>query len=72
MSRKTYIKGLKKISENEMNELIRKEKAAYYREWRQKNPEKAAEIQRRYWERKAMERMEREQREKDGDQRNHS
>lgn len=31
----------------------REKLAAYQREWRKKNPEKAKENQRRYWERKA-------------------
>ena len=59
---------LRKICDYEMDELIRKEKAAYYRQWRQNNPEKAKESQRRYWERKARERMEREQQEQNGNQ----
>lgn len=34
-------------------ETIRALKNAYQREWRKRNPEKAKEHQRRYWERKA-------------------
>lgn len=30
-------------------ELIKQAKAAYAREWRKKNPEKAKEISNRYW-----------------------
>ena len=35
------------MSEEEI--AIRKEKNAYMREWRRRNPEKAKEINRRYW-----------------------
>lgn len=33
---------------------VRAARAAYYREWRRKNPEKQAAIQRRYWEKKIL------------------
>ena len=43
------IRGDETMSENEQ---IRELKNQYLREWRRKNPERAAEIQRRYWRKK--------------------
>lgn len=43
------------MTEKEIAELVRQEKARYAREWRAKNPDKVRENNRRYWERKAME-----------------
>ena len=34
-------------------EKIKAAKAAYARDWRKRNPERAKQIQQRYWERKA-------------------
>lgn len=45
------------MTENEIAELVRKEKARYMREWRRKNVEKARATNNRYWERKALERL---------------
>lgn len=44
----------------ELMKIVRAEKAQYAREWRNKNPGKAAEYNRRYWERKALARLEQE------------
>ncbi len=38
-----------------MNDKGRQAKNEYYRRWRQKNPEKVRESNRKYWERKAAE-----------------
>lgn len=54
------------MSENEMQELVRKERSRYAREWRAKNPDKVAAINRRYWERKAQQRTEAEREEGGG------
>lgn len=35
-----------------MTQKAREARNEYYRQWRKKNPEKAREIQQRYWERK--------------------
>lgn len=45
------------MTEKEMDELVRAEQNRYAREWRKKNPEKVAANKRRYWERKALERL---------------
>lgn len=39
----------------DINEDARKARREYYREWRRKNPERAAKIQVRYWLKKAEE-----------------
>lgn len=38
-----------------MSEQANAARAAYYRKWRKKNPEKQKEYNRRYWEKKARE-----------------
>lgn len=40
-------------SEKRLDELARETRAAYYREWRRKNPDKVRENNRRYWQRRA-------------------
>lgn len=45
------------MTEKEIAELVRWEKARYAREWRSKNRDKVRASNRRYWERKAMERI---------------
>ena len=45
------------MSEKEIQELIREEQRRYAREWRAKNPEKVQAANRRYWEKRALERM---------------
>lgn len=47
-----------------MDEEVRKAKAAYHREWRKKNPEKAKAIIERFWLKKVQEIKEREREEK--------
>lgn len=42
------------MTEKEIQELVRAEKAKYVREWRAKNPEKVKAANQRYWERKAI------------------
>lgn len=43
-----------------LEELARKERTEYYRQWRAKNKDKVRENNRRYWERRAAKRMEQE------------
>ena len=45
------------MSDKEIQELVKEERRRYAREWRSKNPEKVQAANRRYWERRAMERM---------------
>lgn len=40
-----------------IEELIRQEKNEYFKKWRKNNPDKIKEINRRYWEKKALERL---------------
>lgn len=42
----------------ELQETARKLKNQYYKEWRKQNPEKSAEYNKNYWERKALEKLE--------------
>ena len=37
-----------------LTESAKRKRAEYYRNWRRKNPGKASEYQRRYWQRKAQ------------------
>jgi len=48
------------MSEEQIMELVRQEKNRYAKEWRRKNPDKVAANNRRYWQRKAFERLEKE------------
>ena len=41
-------------SVKQLDEQARAARAAYFREWRKKNPDKVRESNRRYWERKAQ------------------
>ena len=45
------------MSEREIQELVRKERSRYAREWRKKNPEKVRAANQRYWERKVQARL---------------
>ena len=45
------------MSDKEIQELVKEERRRYAREWRAKNPEKVQAANRRYWEKKVMERM---------------
>lgn len=40
--------------EKQLDELARKTRAEYYRQWRAKNPDKVREKNRRYWERRSQ------------------
>lgn len=46
------------MDEEKLQAAIRAEQAAYVREWRRKHPERAKATNRRYWERKALARLE--------------
>lgn len=48
-------------SEDERKQIALAEKARYYREWRKRNPGKSQEYNRRYWERRALKRMDQEE-----------
>lgn len=37
-----------------ISDQAKRERAAYYRDWRKRNPGKASEYQKRYWERKSQ------------------
>lgn len=37
-----------------ITEAAKRKRAQYYRDWRKKNPGKASEYQKRYWERKSQ------------------
>ena len=41
------------MTQDEINEIRRKEEARYAREWRRKNPQKVKAIKERYWAKKA-------------------
>ncbi|OUO13139.1 hypothetical protein B5F94_10740 [Flavonifractor sp. An4] len=41
-------------SVKQLDEQARAARAAYFREWRKKNPDKVRESNRRYWERRAQ------------------
>lgn len=45
------------MDEREIQELVRKERSRYAREWRKKNPEKVKAANQRYWERKVQARL---------------
>ena len=42
------------MTELELKEAVRRTRNAYNREWARKNPEKVRAKQQRYWERKAL------------------
>ncbi|MGM9670448.1 MAG: phosphatase [Oscillospiraceae bacterium] len=45
------------MEEANLDEIIRREKAEYAREWRSKNPDKVRENNRKYWERRALKKI---------------
>lgn len=40
-------------AEKTISDQAKRQRAAYYREWRRRNPGKASQYQRAYWQRKA-------------------
>lgn len=40
-------------ADKSISDQAKRQRAAYYREWRRKNPGKASQYQRKYWERRA-------------------
>lgn len=50
------------MTDKEMQELARKERNRYHREWRAKNKDRVKEINNRYWAKKALEHDEKEAR----------
>ena len=49
------------MNEKEIHDLVKAEQRRYAKEWRRKNPDKVKAAKQRYWERKALERLEREE-----------
>ena len=45
---------------NELAEIIKEERRKYSREWRKKHPDKVSEYNKRYWEKKALARLQQE------------
>ena len=45
------------MNKAELERLVTEERKAYFKSWRAANKEKTAEHRRRYWEKKAMERL---------------
>lgn len=45
---------MNKSASKGLTEQAKRQRAAYYRQWRRKNPGKASEYQKRYWERKSQ------------------
>ena len=54
------------MDEKVIDEKVREAKREYQREWRKKNPEKAAAIYRRYWLKKVAQIIEQEKASNDG------
>ena len=42
------------MQEKTLSELAKEERNRYYREWRQKNPEKVRAAKQRYWEKRVL------------------
>ena len=49
--------GGKAMTDEELDTMIRAEKAAYMREWRKRNPEKVRAAERRKWEKRVKARL---------------
>lgn len=49
------------MNEKEMQDAVKKSKAAAMRKWRHKNPEKVKQANIRYWQRRALRELEQEQ-----------
>ncbi len=45
---------MKKLTDEQIQELSRKIQREYQREWRKKNPDKIKEYNQRYWRKKAL------------------
>lgn len=45
------------MTEKEIQELVKNERNRYAREWRAKNPDRVQANNRRYWEKRAMKRL---------------
>ena len=46
---------MKELTDEQLQELAKKIRREYQREWRKKNPDKVSEYNKRYWRRKALE-----------------
>ena len=45
---------MKKLTDEQLEELAREKQREYLREWRKKNPDKVKEYNQRYWRRRAL------------------
>ena len=46
--------NMKKLTDEQLEELAREKQREYLREWRKKNPDKVKEYNQRYWRRRAL------------------
>jgi len=49
------------MTDRELNDAVRKAKAAALRDWRHRNPDKVREAQKRYWKNRVLRELEQEQ-----------
>ncbi len=47
--------NMKKLTDEQLEELALEARRKYYREWRRNNPDKVREYRKRYWRKKALE-----------------
>ena len=52
---------MKKLTDEQLEELAREKQREYQREWRMKNPDKVKEYNKRYWRKKALEMLKEQQ-----------
>ena len=52
---------MKKLTDEQLEELAREKQREYLREWRKKNPDKVREYNKRYWKKKALEMLKEQQ-----------
>ena len=46
------------MSDSKLEELVRQEQREYYRKWRAANPDKVRKANQKYWQRRALRKME--------------
>ena len=49
------------MNETNINEIARDERRAYFREWRKKNKDKVSQNNKRYWENRALKKIQAEE-----------
>ena len=52
---------MKKLTDEQLEELAREKQREYQREWRKKNPDKVRKYNKRYWMKKALEMLKEQQ-----------